>query len=137
MASLDRIATLGFKRWHERQLIEGHAWLVTCFLAIIAVASGIEVFGHRTPDARAVGMLLILGGIAVGMLAWHRYRNMLAIAECMSARAVCPACHRYSRFRIVESGPKPMPRGIDFDLETLLARAWFRAECGCGWRWSL
>ncbi len=137
MASLDRIRTLGFKRWHERQLIEGHAWLVTCFLAVIAVASGLEVFGHGTLEGRAVGMLLMLAGIIIGMFSWHRYRNMLAIADCMSARAVCPACHRYSRFRVVECGPKPMPSGIDLDLDALLACAWFRAECGCGWRWSL
>lgn len=137
MASLDRIGKQGFKRWHERQLIESHAWLVTCFLCIIAVASGIEVFGHPTPDARGVGSLLIMAGIALGMFSWRRYRNMLAIADCMSARAVCPACHRYSRFRIVDAGPTPMPKGIDFDPETLLTRAWFRAECGCGWRWSL
>lgn len=137
MASLEGIGKQGFKRWHERQLIESHAWLVTCFLAIVAVASGIEVFGHQTPDSRFIGGLLILAGIGIGLFAWQRYRNMLAIAECMSARAVCPACHRYSRFRILSFGPQPLPDGIDVDLDALRERAWFQAECGCGRRWSL
>jgi len=137
MAALERIGTHGFRHWHDRQVIEGHAWLATCFLAIVAVAGGFEVLGHGTVQGRTIGMLLMLAGIAAGVFSWRRYRNMLAVAHCMSARAVCPSCHRHSRFRVVECGPKPMPAGIDLDLEAMLARAWFRAECGCGWRWSL
>lgn len=138
MASLDRIGRHGFKRWHERQLIESHAWLVTCFLAIIAVASGIEIFGNPVAGSRATGALLMLGGIAVALFAWRRYSSMLGIALRLSERAVCPLCRRYSRFRILDYGPKPFPDGIDIDLELLREKVWLRAKCGdCGWTWSL
>ncbi len=31
----DAIRRRGFRRWYEQQLIDGHLWLVTGFLALI------------------------------------------------------------------------------------------------------
>lgn len=136
MASLDRIGRQGFRRWHERQLIESHAWLVTCLLAAIAVASSVELFS-RPGSAQATGLMLILGGFAVMLFAWQRYWNMFAVAERLSSRAVCPGCRRYSRFHILASGPTPFPANGDQDIEVLSEEVWFRVECGCGQKWSL
>lgn len=136
MASLDRIGTQGFKRWHERQLIESHAWLVTCLLAAIAAASGVELLASHGP-AHATGLMLILAGAAIMLFAWQRYWNMFAVAERLSSRAVCPGCRRYSRFRVLACGPTPLPEYGDQDIEVLSEEVWFRVECGCGRKWSL
>jgi len=61
LASFDRIRTHGFRHWYERQLIECHAWLVSCFLGMICAASGIEVSGPTPlphgadPDLERIG----------------------------------------------------------------------------------
>ena len=39
MEPADSISRLGFARWYERQLIEGHAWFVSGFACMIAVAA--------------------------------------------------------------------------------------------------
>ena len=37
MSPADGIRQLGFRRWYERQLIESHAYFLTCFLCMIMV----------------------------------------------------------------------------------------------------
>ena len=32
------IGKLGFRKWYERRLIEGHAWLISCFLCALGIA---------------------------------------------------------------------------------------------------
>ena len=136
MASLEIIRKRGFRVWYERQLIETHAWLVTCFLGIIATASGVEIFGQHTAASRSIGILLILGGIAAGLVSWHRYRSMLDIAELLGQRAVCPACNAYGKFRVLDSGPTPLPEGSDPDIDNLGRDVWFRAQCKkCAHEW--
>lgn len=138
MASLDRIRTQGFKRWYERQLIECHAWLVTCFLGIVGSASGIEIAALRSPGARFTGIALILAGMATSLISWRRYRTMLAVAERLGERANCPACGCYARFRIIESGPTPMPDSGDPEIDTHDTKVWLRAQCRkCDRQWLL
>ncbi len=81
MACLDRIRTHGFRHWYERQLLECHAWLVSCFLGIICAASGIEVSGHGATGTRLLGLALTVAGIVMAYYSWRRYRAMLALAE--------------------------------------------------------
>ena len=42
MANLQPIRKLGFRRWYERLLIEAHAWLVSCFLALVLAVALFE-----------------------------------------------------------------------------------------------
>ena len=84
MAPAEGIARLGFKRWYERQLVEGHAYLVTCFLCMIVVAALIEEISFKDGGTRPLMMLLVLFAAgAVGVFAWGRYRVILALAEQM------------------------------------------------------
>jgi len=65
---MDIVATIrriGFKRWYERQLLEGHGWLVTVFLALIAVASCIEAVSFKN----GVPQALLTSAFAVGCVA--------------------------------------------------------------------
>lgn len=137
MASLDRIRTDGFRRWYERQLVECHAWLVTWFLGVILLVSGLEVAGSGA-GSRVLGTLLLLGGLAVTLYSWRRYRLMLEIAERMGEQAACPDCQAYAKFRIQASGPAPLPDGGDFLLEDHGGGVWLRAQCRkCGHEWVI
>jgi len=80
VASLDRIRTDGFRYWYQRQLIECHAWLVSWFLGVIVLVSGIEVAGADAAS-RMSGGLLVLGGLAIALYSWKRYRLLFEIAE--------------------------------------------------------
>ena len=43
MEPADSIRRVGFSRWYERRLIEGHAWFVSGFVCMIAIAACMEV----------------------------------------------------------------------------------------------
>lgn len=138
MAALDRIQSHGFRRWYERQLIECHAWLVTCFLGIIATASGIEIFGGSAPGGRVAGGSLILGGIIVGLLSWQYYRRMLDVAERFGELAICSGCGTYGRFAVLASGPRPLPDGADPMLDGSAGEVWLRVRCRkCANEWLI
>ena len=137
MASLDRIRTHGFRRWYERQLIECHAWLVSWFLGLIVLVSGVELAGNAG-SGRAVGAALLLGGLVVTLYSWQRYRLLLEIAERLGEQAVCPGCQAYARFDVAAAGPAPLPDGGDPVLENQGGGLWLRARCrACGNEWTL
>jgi hypothetical protein len=96
------IGKLGFKRWYERQLIEGHAWLITCVLCMLAVAACLEELSFRGPLSQA----LALGGFvfAAGALAvygWDRYRTIMVVAQRVAERSTCESCRTYAAFRLI------------------------------------
>lgn len=137
MASLERIRTQGFRQWYERQLIECHAWLVSWFLGVIVLVSGVEVAG-TSGNSRVGGLMLVVGGLAVTLYSWSRYRLLLEIAERLGEQAACPACDAYAKFSIQASGPNPMPDGGDPSLEDRGGGIWLRAHCRkCGGEWVL
>ena len=49
MELADDIRKRGFKKWYERQLIESHAYLVTCFLCMILVTALMEQSASARP----------------------------------------------------------------------------------------
>ena len=53
MGLADAIRRRGFRRWYERQLIEGHAYLVTGLLSLIMMAISIEMIDFRHSTHRA------------------------------------------------------------------------------------
>ena len=60
MNRADGIHKFGFRRWYERQLIESHAYLVTCFLSMILVAACIEIFSFRGSVSEQLMLLVLL-----------------------------------------------------------------------------
>src|SRR5712691_2204095 len=73
MEPADSIRRLGFARWYERRLIEGHAWFISVVFCIIAIG-------------------------VYGML---RYQKILTEAELLGEHATCGACGAYARFRLI------------------------------------
>ena len=98
----------GFRRWYERQLYEGHAYLVTGFLALIMMAIALEVISFRRSAAGLLALIAIgAAGGALCVFAWRRFTALLSRAEYVAERAVCPACHVYAKFRIEHADDAP------------------------------
>lgn len=124
MNTSDRIQKLGFKRWYERTLIEGHAYLVSSFLGMIIAFAGLELVGKRQDIlfgflAGAIGMFVVVFG-------FHRYYRMLILARSIGDHATCERCKVYAAFNVVASG-QSMPDG-----------QWLRVKCRkCGNEWTM
>jgi len=129
------IRRLGFRKWYERQLIESHVYLVTCFLCMILVAAGLEEFSFRSPGLKPFVMLaLIAGGGLVGWFSWQRYRAIMSAAERLGDRSTCEACGTYARFEVVESGGTDGPSQVGDGAPAL----WLRVRCRkCGHGWTM
>ena len=96
------IERIGFRRWYERQLIEGHAWLITCLLSLVAFAACLEGFPFRAAPAQLLtyAAVAFLAGV-VGIYALLRYRDILARAEQLADHSTCPGCGLYGRYRVI------------------------------------
>lgn len=128
-----RIQTLGFKRWYERTLIEGHVYFVTAFLGMILAFSGIEV-GGADDGSILVGVLLGLAGSAIIMVATPRYLRMLALAQTLGGRAVCPQCNVYAAFNVLSFGPQSTHNREPTGAEPV----WLRVQCRkCANEWRM
>jgi hypothetical protein len=102
MEPADSIGRLGFSRWYERRLIEGHAWLISGFFCLILVAVCIEELSFRGSAARFLAYVaLVLGATVVGSYGIFRYQKILVEAERIGERATCPSCGVYARFKLV------------------------------------
>jgi hypothetical protein len=128
----DDIRKRGFKKWYERQLIESHAYLVTCFLCMILVAALMEEVSFRTAGLKPFLMLAVMaGGGLVGLFAWLRYKAIMITAERFGDRSICEQCHAYAKFDILESGgSRATPEGEP--------DPWLRVKCRkCGHAWTM
>ena len=87
------IDKLGFRRWYERQLIEGHLYLVFAFLALIAILSGIELLDfQRSPLTWGGILVMCAAGAMLVLIAWRRFMTLMARAELFANGAACPRC---------------------------------------------
>ncbi len=136
MDTVGRLRKLGFRKWYERQLVEGHLYLTSCFLGIIAMASAIEMFGARHGSAGIVASLAVgLGGVWVCLFCWERYKRIMLVAEHIGDHAHCPACNAYGRFEVLDAGRAlhQAPANIADPDEV-----WLKARCRkCGNEWTI
>jgi hypothetical protein len=103
------ISRIGFRRWYERQLIEGHLYLISGVLALFMALAGFEGFGSRAP---AWEILLRLGAMAGGfwlcLWTFRRYLRMLAVAEHAAGRSVCEKCCTYRGLELAARATLPV-----------------------------
>lgn len=112
MEPSDSIGRLGFRKWYERQLIEAHAWLVTCILCAIAVAALAGELTFRQHAVRSLALLALMMVIALlALLALKRYLDMLIESQRLAERSVCPGCGAYGLFLVARA-----PRGTVMDV---------------------
>lgn len=94
------IRKIGYRRWYERQLVESHLWLVTCVVALVMTASGMELFGlGRGAAERVFDVALILSGLMLSWVGWRRYARLMMAAQFIGEQADCPSCGRHG-FRV-------------------------------------
>jgi hypothetical protein len=125
------IRKIGFRRWHERQLLQCHLYLATSLLCIIAVLAAMEGYGSRELSFDFfAGLVIMLAGGAVGGWAFLRYLRMLVVAQHAADRSVCDKCKTYG---VLEAtGPAGVARHRGADMEIAPTRVRCR-KCGNEW----
>lgn len=98
----DSIKRLGFARWYERRLIEGHAWFISGILCMVAIPACFEELAYRGSIPRLLFYVGIVAAAAVlGLYGLNRYLKILVEVERLGEHATCGACGAYARFRLV------------------------------------
>ena len=104
MEPADSIRRLGFARWYERRLIEGHAWFISGFICMIAIAACFEELSFRGSFLRLLlYVTVVTAAAAIGIYGLRRYQVILVEAETLGEHATCRACGAYARFRLISS----------------------------------
>ncbi|HJT61199.1 MAG TPA: hypothetical protein VJ797_05915 [Burkholderiales bacterium] len=104
MEPADSIGRLGFSRWYERRLIEGHAWFVSAFICVIAIAACAEELAFRGSIGRLfLYVLVILGAGVTAIYGMVRYHQILSEAERIGEQATCGGCGAYARFKMISA----------------------------------
>lgn len=104
MEPADSIRRLGFARWYERRLIEGHAWFISGFACLVAIAACMEELNFRGSIVRLMGYVtVVLAAGAIGIYGLMRYKDILVEAEQLGELATCGACGAYARFKLVSA----------------------------------
>jgi len=114
----------GFRKWHERQLLIGHTWLVVTLLAAIAAFATLESFINADRLAARLANLAafgILGGVTI--VALRRFLERLIRAQRASQQARCARCGTWGRLEILPGHP---------------GARWLRVRCReCGHDWPM
>jgi len=104
MEPADSIRRLGFARWYERRLIEGHAWFVSGFICITAIAACFEELSFRGSLLRSLAyVVVVMAAAAIGIYGLMRYQQILIEAEQLGEHATCDACGAYARFTLISA----------------------------------
>jgi hypothetical protein len=100
----DSIRRLGFSRWYERRLIEGHAWFISVFACMVAIAACAEELSFRGSVARVLFYALVIAAAAaICIYGLVRYQKIIVEAENLGEHATCGNCGAYARFRLVSA----------------------------------
>lgn len=123
------IGARGFRRWYERQLVEGFAHMITGVLSLIMMAVAVEMLEFRSTAGGLIALVSIAaagGGLCV--FSWRRFHHLLSRAEYLAEQATCRGCGAYGRFGVVASRDLPdAPAGCAIDVR---CRA-------CGNEWTM
>jgi protein-S-isoprenylcysteine O-methyltransferase Ste14 len=127
------IRKIGFRRWHERQLIESHLYLVTGFLCMVGVLACFEGFSLRMPAWESLMRLVVM--MAGGAVCWwtlRRYLAMLSFAMRAAEHSVCGKCGTYRGIEL--SGTVTHGIAAQDDQEAGLQAVGVRCrKCGNEW----
>jgi len=136
MTPAQGIEKLGFRRWYERQLIEGHLYFVTCFLSLIAFAACLEQIEWRGPLVQQLTMLalIVVAGVLC-IMSLRRYNFLVVRAETLGAQSSCSRCNAYGVLKVIGAGRGDSVPGDDpADADN----PWIRVRCKkCGHEWRM
>lgn len=138
MDTADRIRKLGYRKWHERELLKGHGYLAICFLGFVMVMASLEVFTRRESLLWLV-MALALGLIGgwVSLTGWAYYRRIMTVTGHVSDHAVCSRCEASGRFDVLDAGPGLQQQDAGNATPDTRER-WLKVRCRkCGNEWTI
>lgn len=123
------IGERGFRRWYERQLIDGFLCMITGVLSLIMMSIALEMLEFR---ATAGGLLALVSIAVVGgglcALSWRKFHWLLARSEYLARQATCSRCRTYGRFTVLSSHDVvESPAGCAIDVRCR----------GCGKEWTM
>ena len=128
MELAEGIRRIGFRRWYERQLIEGHLYLISGVLCLFTVIASLEGFNRHLPAWEIlVRFAAVLAGSAVCLWTFRRYLVMLHAAEHAAEHSVCEKCAEYRGLEL--SGAGTVPRGLSAPVGVRCRK--------CGHEWTI
>jgi hypothetical protein len=131
MELAEGIRKIGFRSWHERQLLQSHLYLASSLLCVIAVLAAAEGFSTRALSFDFfVGLVVMLVGSAIGAWTFLRYIRMLAVAQYAADRSVCGKCKTYGLLEATGSGAPSGRDGTDQAIAPTRVRC---RKCGNEW----
>lgn len=136
MTPAQGIDKLGFRRWYERELIEGHAFLVTGFLSLIVVAVSLEEIDWRGSLGHLVYMIALMAACgAACVAALRRYSFMLSRAERLGAQSSCTHCSTYGVVQVLAASDGAR---VGHGMFGISDNSWIRVRCKkCGHEWRM
>ncbi len=99
-APAERIGRLGFRKWYERELLSGHAYMVLAILSTVALMASMET-ARDGGLIRAQNVAFVVLSAGIGLWAIRRYLFLTMRAEVVANQANCPDCGEYGRFGVV------------------------------------
>ena len=101
MTSTPRAQHPGFRSWHQRQLFEAFAWLTTCLLSGVVIATIFEFIGLHTPGLTPLLTLTALYFLGLmALISFSRFWRQLAFAQQCANEATCNDCGAYGLFEV-------------------------------------
>jgi ribosomal protein L40E len=105
MELAEGIRKIGFARWYERQLIEGHLYLISSFLCLVVVLACLEGFSLRMPAwEAALRLAAMVAGVGASIWTLRRYLAMLDFAVRAAEHSVCRKCSAYGLLEVMNAG---------------------------------
>lgn len=104
MKLADGIRTHGFRKWYERELLQGHAHLALVLLCVIGLMLALEAaFRFRGLADQLTDIVAVAACAGIGVWALRRYLYLLMRAETLAHQADCPACQAYGQLELVRA----------------------------------
>ncbi len=92
---------LRFNRWHEQQLYQSFAWLISCLLAGFLFLSIIEMVGLMSSGLLFIGTLVALYIVGLAILElFRRFWMSFTFAQACASVATCKVCGTYGLFEV-------------------------------------
>lgn len=96
------IRRFGFRKWYERELMQGHVHLTLTLLSALGLMGALEAASQfHTWQDRLIDVAAVLACGGIGLWSLRRYLYLLQHAEYVANQAKCPACGTYARFTLV------------------------------------
>lgn len=122
MKLADGIRKHGFRKWYERELLQGHAHLALLLICTLGLMMALEAaVRFRSLQDQLIDIAAAILCVGAGLWSLRRYLYLLTHAEMVANQADCPQCKTYGRLDLMKANDTG-------DHVQVLCR-----HCGHGW----